>query len=107
MDRALAWPSPTVAERELQTTQWTPPRSIPQEERFEAYQVTPGTRLYFANRNELTSLDTPDLKVSHNDFKDDFNAMLYHFENKERKLKTANDICFWAINVSPKKIHLA
>ncbi len=96
-----------ILERKQQAAHWSAASEIPVESREAGHQIAPGTRLFFANRANLAAQKEYESSQSFAELKDDFNSMLFSFENRERKSKTPNDICFWALNISPKKIHLA
>jgi hypothetical protein len=48
-----------------------------------------------------------DLNPLAEELKEDFNSFLFNFEKREKHSKNPEDICFWAVDISAKKIHLA
>jgi len=99
--------APLLFTRNFERRQWTPPAVIEAEKR-KSMQIAPGSRLFFLNKESNEKiLQQIDLNPLSEELKEDFNSFLFNFEKNEKMSKSPEDICFWALDISSKKIHLA
>lgn len=99
--------APLVFWRSHERRQWGAPEIITADKR-KSMQISPGSRLFFLNKESNEKLlQQIDLNPVSEELKEDFNSFLFNFEKKEKASKTPEDICFWALDISSKKIHLA
>lgn len=99
--------APLLFTRNFERRQWSPPEIIDASSR-KSMQIAPGSRLFFLNKESNQNLlKDIELNPLSEELKEDFNSFLFNFERHEKHSKTPEDICFWALDVSAKKIHLA
>lgn len=99
--------APTLFTRSKEKHQWHVPKVLNPSDR-KNMQLAPGSRLFFLNKEtQDKTLTDITLNPLADELKEDFNSFLYHFENSEKKSQTPEDICFWSLGISAKKIHLA
>jgi hypothetical protein len=99
--------APIMFQRSYEKRQWGTPQLIDSYGR-KKLQIAPGSRLFFLNKESTPNiLQDIELNPLADQLKEDFNSFLFTFEKREKNSKSPEDICFWAIDISAKKIHLA
>jgi sigma-B regulation protein RsbU (phosphoserine phosphatase) len=104
---AVVGTAPTLFFRKKGTSSWSTPEPIDVEDRKDL-QLSPATRLYFLNQSqELNKIKGLNFPQENTTLKEDFNSALFQLEKNEKKTQAPQDICFWSLEISAKKIHLA